>query len=413
MSTTYNNPFPDVPSASKLYRIMHCPNSHKAELAAGDVPEDTLDADAGQEVHSVLSDDLSADEVSYSAAQTAEMCERDVERLLAEWHSVGTWENPDVPYLSFKEQRYALTDIGAVIEATPETRANVVFTGQFDRLYIQGNRGLLIDFKGLYGKHPSALENPQLMGLGVLVATRHKLDSLRVALVQPWKGKPTAADYGKHGLALAKSTLNVILEEERNSTFEDRKAGDWCLHCKARFDNCPQFRAQNIEALDIVKPETLPANPETRNKAVFARMAELTPAQLIHIQKNVVKLMGVFIAAHAAVFKQRVEAGEIPGYTIKTTPGNREVTDAQKAFDATAPLGVTAEDILACCSIPLGPLQEAVRKRSGIKSQAAKRTLYNLTADEAGKKLEQVLTEAGALGRKADKVQVVEVQSLE
>ena len=407
MSTTYNNHFPDVPSASKLYRIMHCPNSHKAELAAGDVPEDTRDADAGQEVHSVLSDDLSADEVSASAAQTAEMCERDVDLLLADWLKEGA------AMLAFSEQRYALTDIGAVIEAAPETRANVVFTGQFDRLYIQGNRGLLIDFKALRGEHPSALENPQLMGLGVLVARRHKLDSLRVALVQPWKGKPTVADYGKHGLALAKSTLNAILEEERNSTFEDRKAGDWCFHCRARFDNCPQFRARNIEALDIVKPETLPANPETRNKAVFARMAELTPEQLIHIQKNVVKLMGVFIAAHAAVFKQRVEAGEIPGYTIKTTPGNREVTDAQKAFDATAPLGVTAEDILACCSVPLGPLQEAVRKRSGIKSQTAKRTAYNLTADEAGKKLEQALTEAGALGRKADKVQVVEVQSLE
>lgn len=407
MIPTYNNPFTHVPSASKLYRIMHCPNSHKAELAAGDVPEYTRDADAGQEVHGVLSDDLSTDEVSYSAAQTAEMCERDVEKLLSAWKSdFGSVDE-------LKERRYALTDIGAVIEATPETRANVVFTGQYDRLFIQGSRGLLIDFKGLHGKHPSALENPQLMSLSVLAEGKHKLTSLRVALSQPWKGKPTVADYGKHGLALAKSTLNVILEEERNSTFEDRKAGDWCLHCKARFDNCPQFRARNIEALDIVKPETLPANPGTRNKAVFARMAELTPAQLIHIQKNVVKLMGVFIAAHAAVFKQRVEAGEIPGYTIKTTQGNREVTDAQAAFNAVEPLGVTAEDILACCSVPLGPLQEAVRKRSGIKSQTAKRTLYNLTADEAGKKLEQVLTEAGALGRKADKVQVVEVQSLE
>lgn len=407
MSTIYNNPFQNVPSASKLERVMNCPASHKAEQAAGDVPEDLTDANEGHDVHAVLSDDLSADDVSYSAAQTAEMCEAQVAYLLEAWEdALG-----DTP-LGFKELRYGLTDIGAVIPIHADTKASVIFTGQFDRLYVQGEHGLLIDFKALHGKHASALENPQLMGLAVLVAKRHKLTSLRVALVQPWKGKPTVADYGEGGLAMAEETLREILDAERNASPEGRKAGDWCTYCKARF-GCDTFKYQNIAALDVVKPETLPADPETRNKAVFARMAELSPQQLIHIQKNVVKLMGVFIASHAAIFKQRVESGEIPGYAIKTSPGNREITDAQKAFNALEPLGVTAEDILACCSLPIGPLQDAVRRRSGIKSQTEKRTLYNLTADAAGKKLEEALTAAGALGRKADKVQVVEVNELE
>lgn len=411
MSTIYNNPFQHVPSASGLYRLMNCPNSFKAERAAPEVKEDTKDADAGNEVHGLLSDELSADDVSSSAEKTAEMCERDVSRLYSEWAGEG------IEALEHKEQRYALTDIGAVIAIHPEfgvhhnVKANIIFTGQYDRVFIQGSRGLLIDFKALHGDHPSALENPQLMGLAVLVAKRHKLTSLRVALVQPWKGKPTVADYGFGGLQLAASTLNMILDEERNAGPDDRKAGDWCFHCKARF-GCEVFKSKNINNLDVVRPETLPADPGMRNKAVFARMAELSPEQLIHIEKNVVGLMGAFIAAHRQVFKQRVEAGEIPGFTTKTTPGNREITDAQKAFNAVEPLGVTAEDILACCTIPIGPLQEAVRKRSGIKSKTEKRTLYNLTADEAGKRLEQALAEAEVLGRKADKVQVVEVQSL-
>ena len=349
MSTTYNNPFPNVPSASKLHRIMNCPASHKAELAAGDVPENTRDADEGQDVHGVLSDDLSADDVSYSAAQTAEMCDSDADRLLAEW------QDPSGEPLGYKEVRYALIKVGVrhfVALATPDMIVEPIFTGQFDRLYIQGERGLLIDFKALHGKHASALENPQLMGLAVLVAKRHKLTSLRVALVQPWKGKPTVADYDAHGIDLAASVLSNALEDERIAGPEDRRAGDWCTHCKARF-TCPTKRTQNIAALDVVQPETLPADPETRNKAVFARMAEMTPQQLIHIEKNVIKLMGVFIASHKAIFKQRVEAGEIPGFAIKTSQGNREITDAQKAFDALAPLGVTAEDILACCSLRL------------------------------------------------------------
>jgi len=411
---SYTNPFPNVPSASKLARIMNCPASHKAELAAGDVPEDTRDADEGQDVHGVLSDDISADDVSYSAAQTAELCELHTQQLVTDWADM---ENHDTP-LGYKELRYGLTDIGAVIHIRGDNRSlglkppTIIFTGQFDRLYIQGTRGLLIDFKALHGKHAAALENPQLMGLGVLVSKRHKLTSLREALVQPWKGKPTVVDYDAEMLVKAEKKLMEWLDAEREASPEDRKAGDHCKFCKARF-GCEVFQYQNIAALDVVQPETLPADPDTRNKAVFARMAELSPQQLIHIEKNVIKLMGVFIASHKAIFKQRVESGEIPGYAIKTSQGNREITDAQKAFNALEPLGVTAEDIMACCSLPIGPLQEAVRKRSGIKSQTAKRTLYNLTTDEAKNKLELALTEAGALARKADKSEVVEISALE
>lgn len=393
MSTTYNNPFQHVPSASKLGRIMECPASHKAELAAGDVPEDTRDADEGQDVHGVLSDDLSADDVSYTAAQTAEMCERDADRLLTEWE-----RQDEITPLGYKEVRYGLTDIGAVIPIHAETKANVIFTGQFDRLYVQGERGLLIDFKALHGKHKSALENPQLMGLAVLVAKRHKLTSLRVALVQPWKGKPTVADYTVVGLGLSYELLLQTLDAERNASPEDRKAGDWCQYCKARF-SCDKFKSQNIATLDIVQPETLPADPETRNKAVFARMAELTPQQLIHIEKNVVKLMGVFIASHKAIFKQRVEAGEIPGYGIKEKSGRRKIVSVGTAYERAAAHGVTAEAFAAKCSLSLKGLNEALKDATKAK----------------GKALEAIAEEVlrGITDTGKPTFEVVEVQSLE
>lgn len=368
MSTTYHNPFPNVPSASKLHRIMQCPASHKAEQAAGDVPEDTRDAEEGQDVHGVLSEDISADEVSYSAAQTAEMCERDVDRLLAEWEP-DVKAHPELLPLGFKELRYGLTDIGAVIPVHDDTKANVIFTGQFDRLYIQGNRGLLIDFKSLHGKHASAIENPQLMGLAVLVAKRHKLTSLRVALVQPWKGKPTVADYSPAGLAMAEVILYQTLEKERNASPEDRKAGDHCTYCKSRF-SCETFKSQNIAALDVVQPETLPADPDTRNKAVFARMAELSPEQLIHIQKNVVGLMGAFIAAHKAIFKMRVEAREIPGFTLKEKSGRRKITSVATAYERAAAYGVTPEAFTAKCSLSMKGLNEALKDATKAKGKA-------------------------------------------
>ena len=363
MSATYTNPFQHVPTASKLGRVMECPASHKAEIAAGDVPEDLSDASEGTDVHAVLSDDLSADDVSYSAAQTAEMCEDQTERLLNEWQIEG-----DAP-LGFKELRYGLTDIGAVVSVNGSTKANVVFTGQFDRLYTQGDRGLLIDFKALHGKHKSAIENPQLMGLAVLVAKRHKLTSLRVALVQPWKGKPTVADYCQSALALAHSFLDAALVSERIATPENRKAGDHCKYCKARF-SCPTLRDVNINALDVVQPETLPADAATRNKTVFARMAEMTPQQLIHIEKNVVGLMGAFIAAHKAVFKQRVEAGEIPGYLLKEKSGRRKITDVATAYERAAALGVTADAFTGKCTLSLKGLNEVLKDATKAKGKA-------------------------------------------
>lgn len=421
MSTTYTNPFPHVPSASKLWRIMECPASHKAELASGDVPEDTRDAEAGQDVHGVLSDDLSADDVSYSAAQTAEMCNEQVQRLLYEW------EDPNPIPLGFKEVRYGLTDIGAVIPIHDDTKASVIFTGQFDRLYEQErdcdecggkgtvaylgavqsqncpkckgtgklNYGLLIDFKALHGKHKSAIENPQLMGLAVLVAKRHKLTSLRVALVQPWKGKPTTADYGESGLELAYSMLLTILDAEQNAQPNDRKAGGHCKYCKARF-SCPTLRDANINALDVVHPETLPADAATRNKTVFARMAEMTPQQLIHIEKNVVGLMGAFIAAHKAVFKQRVEAGEIPGYSLKEKSGRRKITDVATAYERAAALGVTADAFTGKCTLSLKGLNEVLKDATKAKGKAlesmAETVLYGIT--DTGKPVFEVVETA-------------------
>ena len=362
MSTTYNNPFQHVPSASKLGRIMECPASHKAELAAGDVPEDTRDADEGQDVHAVLSDDLSADDVSYSAAQTAEMCEAQVQQLLREWPEC--FEEPR----GYKEIRYGLTDIGAVMEVHEGTKANFLFTGQLDALYVCGPHGLLIDFKALHGKHASAVENPQLMGLAVLVAKRHKLMSLRVALVQPWKGKPTVADYGAHGLELAASFLTQVLEAERDASPYDRKVGDHCKFCKARF-TCHTLRDSSINALNIVQPETLPADPSTRNKAIFARVDDFTPTQSLHIEKNVKGFLRAFLAAHDAKFRKFVEDGEMPGHILREKSGRRKISSVGTAYERAAAHGVTAA-FAAKCSLSLKGLNEALKDATKAKGKA-------------------------------------------
>ena len=78
------------------------------------------------------------------------------------------------------------------------------------------------------------------------------------------------------------------------------------------------------------------------------------------------------------------------------------------AFVALQSLGVTSEDMLEAASIAIGKLEDAVRIRSGIKSQTEKRTTYNLTSKDAKAALNAALEQAGCLSHKADKKKIVE-----
>lgn len=359
----YNNPFPDIPSASRIERIHHCPASLQMERAAPKREEDTKDADAGNEVHGILSDDVSEEEASASAAQTAEMCSDQCDRLRDEWLMPGE------TYLGYRELRYGLTKLGNVAIVREDSKVEFIFTGQFDRLYIQGNRGLLIDFKALHGEHTEAVHNPQLASLAVLVEGRHRLDSVRVALVQPWKGKPTVADYDAQSLAKARWWLVDALRAATAATPEDRHAGKWCSYCKAN-SVCQTYREANLQQLEVIDPMTIAGmDDETQKAAMWARACALTPEQHAAAY-NGLAMIRRYTHAIGASFKQRVEAGEIPGYTIREKKGKRSISDVATVFSRAAAQGVTAEAFTAECSIALGALNTLLKTATGAKGKA-------------------------------------------
>jgi len=374
----YNNPFQNVPSASKMHRIIECPGSHQAELAAPDVPEETTEADHGNEVHAILAGELDEDKASAEAVQTAEMCEAQVKQLLEDWEDHR--EAP--PYCNY-ELRYGLTDVGIVLSLEPnkvnflpnKKAVNVIFTGQYDRLYIQeakeGNRGLLIDFKSLRGDHASAIENPQLMSLAVLVAKRHKLETVRVALVQPLKGKPTTADFAGHGLKLAESWLLAALEAERNAGPDDRRAGKHCQYCKARF-GCHVFQESAIQQVEAIEPATIAGlDGESQRKAMWARALDL-PASRLAAAVNGLAMVKRYVATIEGVAKARAEND--PDFqrffTLREKKGKRSISDVGKVFAACEAHGVTAEQFTALCSIGLGDVKQLLKDVTHAKGKA-------------------------------------------
>jgi hypothetical protein len=359
----YTNPFPLIPSASRIERIHHCPASVQMERAAPKLKEDTKDADLGNEVHAILSDDISEAESSASAAQTAEMCSDQCEQLIADWLM------PREPCEEYREVRYGLTKLGNVAIVHADSRADFIFTGQFDRLYVRGNRGLLVDFKALHGEHTNALHNPQLASLAVLVARRHKLTSVRVALVQPWKGKPTVADYGEGELCRAQVWLYFTLQNATAATPDDRKAGKHCNYCKAN-SVCETFRDAQLQAIEVIDPMTIAGmDDETQKAAMWARACALTPEQHAAAY-NGLAMVKRYAHAIGASFKARVEAGEIAGYGIREKKGKRSISDVATVFSRAAAQGVTAEAFTAECSIALGALNGLLKTATGEKGKA-------------------------------------------
>jgi len=360
---SYVNPFQNVPSASKLHRVLECPGSHQAEFAAVQVEEDTTEANIGNEVHAILAGELTEDTASVEAVQTAEMCERQVSSLITEWG------HDDKNRLS--EKRYGLTRIGGVVEVTESTKADVIFTGQFDRLYISGTHGLLIDFKSLRGDHATAIENPQLMSLAVLVAKKHKLETVRVALVQPLKGKPTTADFNANGLKLAESWLLAVLDAEMEAGPDDLRAGDWCKYCKARY-GCRKFQEAAIQEVEVIEPATIAGmDGETQRKAMWARALDLPAARLASAM-NGLAMVKRYVAAIEGVAKARAENDPEfqQFFTLREKKGRRSITDVTKVFAACEAHGVTAEQFTALCSIGLGDVKQLLKDATHLKGKA-------------------------------------------
>jgi hypothetical protein len=107
-------------------------------------------------------------------------------------------------------------------------------------------------------------------------------------------------------------------------------------------------------------------------------MMEMTPEQLIHIEKHVVGLMGMFVEAHKAAFRRRVEAGEIPGYRMKPGQMREKITDVGRVWAKCEGLGVKAEDFTGACSVTKDALKTLLRDATGAKGKALDATIKDV-----------------------------------
>lgn len=365
-----NDPRKGLPSASSLERLHNCPGSW---LASKDMPDESSDvARSGTRIHRALETGdmtgLSADE-----EQTAEMCKAQADKALFEWACKD--DDSFRPLTHCAEQRLGLTRIGGVVVVNDDTRADLVFTGQADLIVIDGKRGLVLDYKTGRGEVASAEQNHQLRGLAVMAAWVWRLDSVRVAIVQPWAGPASVADYDRQAIDQSRFWLLDLQERVKLATPDHLNPGAWCEYCKAKAC-CPALRSVALEPVEHMAL-TLPADDATARAALFARAMEMTPQRLAALYRGL-KLVSWYQAAIEGAMRKRVEEGEIPGFRMKPGQMREKINDVSKVWAKCEGLGVKAEDFTGACSVTKDALKTLLRDATGSKGKALDATIKDV-----------------------------------
>ena len=363
-----NDPRRGLPSASSLERLHNCPGSW---LATKDTPDESnADSEAGTRIHRALETGdmtgLSADE-----EQTADLCQIQSDNVMNEWVESDHPKSLGI----HKEKRLGLTRIGGVVDVADDTTADLVFTGQADLIVIDGNRGLVLDYKTGRGEVADASENLQLRGLAVMAARRWRLESVRVAIVQPWAGPVSVADYDQSALDLSRIHLMRVLERVKNATPDLLNPGNWCHYCKAKAC-CPALRSVALAPVEHMAL-TLPADDATARAALFARAMEMTPQTLTALYRGL-KLVGWYQAAIEGAMRKRVEEGEIPGFRMKPGQMREKINDVSKVWAKCEGLGVKAEVFTGACSVTKDALKTLVRDATGLKGKSLESTIKDV-----------------------------------
>lgn len=209
----------------------------------------------------------------------------------------------------------------------------------------------------------------------MLVAARHGVSQVRVAIVQPWKGKPTVADFDAEALAAAKAWLFDALRREKVSTPDQANPGDWCHFCPARV-KCQAFTTQ---ALQTVSSATinLPCDDETAKKAMFARAAELSDSELA-ARAHGLKWISWYVAGIEGNVRIRAEeGGEFAEKYFRIVEGKpkESIERVDIAFQNLSEIGVTAEAFTAACKTTKKAVNALVRKATGQKGRALQATV--------------------------------------
>lgn len=344
-------------SASSASYDALCPGRHLAQKNIPE-PETTDDAAFGRIVHAALA--KGSDEgLTVEQQDIYESCQKIAAKL------VDQCFGPDAPKVKvFNEQR-----LWVKIRAFAGIPHNKIIdgegyyehSGQFDRLYRHGTRGLLIDFKTLNSDVPASPSNEQIRDLVVLCSRSLVISEILAAVVQPLvTHDPELVLYDPVSIKQSEDEMFARVRASNNPASPRIPGTEQCKWCRAK-SSCVEhakWQSQNLPApMSVLDMPVATWTPEQR--AMFCERKGAAQKWLDECEAELKKLM-------------KSDENAVPGFYLK--PGNvlRPVTDPQELFNRFSALGGTLEQFMQCVGITKERLELQVRNITKAKGKGLK-----------------------------------------
>lgn len=236
------------------------------------------------------------------------------------------------------------------------------FSGQPDRIYIDGKRAFVPDAKFGRNAVEDAESNKQFRGYVALVAYNWpELTEIYVAPIQPWvSNNPVPALYGIEEIG---QTLAEVFGAIGKSDREDapRIPGKHCKYCPLQGVHCPESRHASFAPV-------LANAPEGITPAAIA--GTLTNETLASYLARIPQAEDVFEAIRAEA-KRRLheDPASVPGWTLKPGRITETITDPEAVFARAEKLGVTQKAFLAALTVGKEKLKAVIKQATGLKGK--------------------------------------------
>ncbi|MBC2594912.1 DUF2800 domain-containing protein [Ruficoccus amylovorans] len=223
-----------LPSFSAAPRWLYCDGSHLHEAASG--PNlSSLPAEEGEMLHAVMEhEELDPEKFDEYQIWSVTEAERIQVELVEKF--IGT------PEQTFAEQRLWLYDSGTSTEYDEARKPRA--SGRFDKLFVKGKTGLLIDYKFGHRIVEHAVVNEQMLCNALVVMEQYGLEKVIVAIIQPRAERHLRKTVAKFTAAYLRVKRPWIIHQARVSMLPgmprraSAKACEWCRSLKN--GTCPE-----------------------------------------------------------------------------------------------------------------------------------------------------------------------------
>jgi Protein of unknown function (DUF2800) len=234
-------------------------------------------------------------------------------------------------------------------------------SGQPDKVYRLGPRGLIIDYKSLASQVAESATNGQLRDYVCLAAGNLMLTEIMAIVIQPLiTTDPVPCLYDKTSIKQAEDEMFARVRRS-NDPASPRVAGEvQCKFCLAK-PNCKEY--------GVWAAALLPARVALPDLPV----AEWTVDQRIAFCEGV-GAVEQWISDNKEAMKQLLtdNPDAVPGFYLKPGAVRELVSDPEALFARFVELGGTLDQFMACVSITKGKLEDNVRTVTGKKGKGLK-----------------------------------------